>query len=71
MSVDGRPATAKVILRAAQLHHPVVLAHQRARSVDFQARLADTITSFAGSMPFVYLHAVGFAVWMLLVESQP
>jgi uncharacterized membrane protein len=22
-------------------------------------------------MPFVYLHAVGFAVWMLLVESQP
>jgi len=22
-------------------------------------------------MPFVYIHAVGFAVWMLLVEKDP
>jgi hypothetical protein len=71
MSVDLRPALTKVLLRAAPLHHPVVLAHQRARSASFQARLADTITAFAGSMPFVYLHAVGFAIWMFLVESQP
>ena len=36
-----------------------------------QLRIADAITSFAGSMPFVYIHAVAFAVWMLLVESDP
>lgn len=26
---------------------------------------------FAGSMPFVYIHAIVFAVWMLTVESDP
>jgi uncharacterized membrane protein len=52
-------------------HHPVVEAHKRHRASHAQLRLADAITAFAGSMPFVYLHAVVFAVWMLLVESDP
>jgi uncharacterized membrane protein len=52
-------------------HHPVVLAHQASRAGDVQLRIADAITKFAGSMPFVYIHAVLFAVWMLLVESDP
>lgn len=29
-----------------------------------QDRAADRITAFAGSMPFVYLHTVLFAVWI-------
>jgi len=49
-------------------HHPVVVAH---RAADLQIRIADRITAFAGSMWFVYLHAVGFALWMLFVESDP
>ena len=49
-------------------HHPVVLAH---RAANLQLRIADRITAFAGSMLFVYLHAVGFALWMLFVESDP
>jgi uncharacterized membrane protein len=36
-----------------------------------QLRIADAITSFAGSMKFVYIHAVAFAVWMLFIESNP
>src|SRR5207245_3434248 len=36
-----------------------------------QWRIADAIHAFAGSMPFVYLHAAAFALWMLLVESDP
>ena len=36
-----------------------------------QLRVADAITAFAGSMPFVYVHAVLFAGWMLFVESNP
>jgi len=52
-------------------HHPVVVAHHARRGADLQLRIADAITSFAGSMRFVYLHAVAFAVWMLLVESDP
>jgi uncharacterized membrane protein len=52
-------------------HHPVVIAHKAHRAADVQLRIADAITAFAGSMPFVYIHAVAFAMWMLLVESDP
>jgi uncharacterized membrane protein len=52
-------------------HHPVVIAHRESRAASAQLRVADAITRFAGSMPFVYAHAVGFALWMLLVESDP
>jgi uncharacterized membrane protein len=49
----------------------VVLAHKAHRAADTQLRIADAITAFAGSMRFVYIHAVGFALWMLFVESDP
>lgn len=52
-------------------HHPVVVAHQKHRSADVQLRVADAITAFAGSMRFVYIHAVAFAVWMVLIEADP
>jgi uncharacterized membrane protein len=52
-------------------HHPVVLAHQAQRAANLQLRIADAITAFAGSMRFVYIHAVLFAVWMLFLESDP
>ena len=52
-------------------HHPVVEAHLARRAENVQLRVADAITKFAGSMPFVYLHAIAFAVWMLFVESSP
>ena len=52
-------------------HHPVVAAYKAHRAADAQLRIADAITSFAGSMRFVYLHAVVFALWMLLVEPNP
>ena len=51
--------------------HPVVLAEQARRAADAQLRIADRITAFAGSMPFVYIHVVVFAGWMLFVESSP
>jgi uncharacterized membrane protein len=52
-------------------HHPVVIAHKARRAADVQLRIADAITAFAGSMPFVYIHAVAFVVWMFFVESDP
>jgi uncharacterized membrane protein len=51
--------------------HPVVVAHHTRRAADVQLRIADAITGFAGSMRFVYLHAIVFALWMVLVESDP
>ena len=52
-------------------HHPVVLEKQAERAADVQLRIADKITSFAGSMRFVYVHIVIFAVWMLFLENNP
>jgi uncharacterized membrane protein len=51
--------------------HPIVRAERARRAASVQLRIADVITSFAGSMPFVYVHAVGFTVWMLFVETDP
>jgi uncharacterized membrane protein len=49
----------------------VIVAHRARRAADVQLRVADAITAFAGSMPFVYVHAAVFAVWMVFVESDP
>jgi uncharacterized membrane protein len=51
--------------------HPALRAVLAQRAESVQLRIADAITSFAGSMPFVYIHAVGFGLWMLFVESSP
>jgi uncharacterized membrane protein len=51
--------------------HPAFAHIAERRAADVQLRLADVITKFAGSMIFVYIHAVLFAVWMLAVESNP
>ena len=53
------------------IHHPVVVAHRAQRAADVQLRIADATTAFAGSMPFVYIHAIAFTLWMLFVESDP
>jgi uncharacterized membrane protein len=57
--------------QGAAQHHPVVVAKQAQRAGDLQLRIADWITAFAGSMPFVYLHVALFAIWMLFIESKP
>lgn len=51
--------------------HPAIVAHQRERASDIQLRIADAITTFSGSMPFVYIHAIIFAAWMIFIESDP
>ncbi|WP_433657375.1 DUF1003 domain-containing protein [Nocardia sp. CA-128927] len=53
------------------LQHPAILKQQEIRAASLQLRLADAITKFAGSMQFVYIHAVLFVVWMVWCESNP
>jgi uncharacterized membrane protein len=55
----------------APAHHPAVVEHQQHRAASAQLRVADTITKFAGSMKFVYVHIVLFVGWMLIVEKNP
>jgi uncharacterized membrane protein len=54
-----------------KMTHPATLAVARKRSADVQLRIADAITAFAGSMPFVYLHAFAFVLWMVVFEQSP
>jgi uncharacterized membrane protein len=51
--------------------HPAVEAFDRDRALSVQLRIADAITTFAGSMPFVYVHVVIFALWMAFAETSP
>jgi uncharacterized membrane protein len=44
-------------------HELIALKRARQRTQD---RIADRITTFAGSMPFVYLHLAWFACWIAL-----
>ena len=53
------------------LHHPAVVDQWEQRAKNRELRVADKITAFAGSMHFVYLHALIFAVWMLVIEGSP
>jgi uncharacterized membrane protein len=55
-----------------QAGHPALLEHAEKRSARFSDRLADQITRAAGSMPFVLLHVVWFATWIIFgVEEYP
>jgi uncharacterized membrane protein len=59
------------VTTSGRTQHPVVTRMNAERYADLQLRVADKITAFAGSMPFVYLHAIGFGVWMLFFEKSP
>jgi uncharacterized membrane protein len=55
----------------AKPEHPVVIEHREHRAADAQLRVADSITKFAGSMIFVYVHIAVFILWMVVVEKNP
>jgi uncharacterized membrane protein len=50
-------------LTATQHQSPVVIKQLEKRASDWQLHVADRITAFAGSMLFVYIHILIFAVW--------
>ena len=52
--------------------NPALVEHARQRAESVQNRIADQITTFAGSMWFVYLHIIWFGCWIGLgVEKYP
>jgi uncharacterized membrane protein len=51
---------------------PAQVEHAEQRAADVQNRIADSITRFSGSMPFVYLHVIWFGCWIGFgVEKYP
>jgi uncharacterized membrane protein len=52
--------------------NPALLKREEERAKARQNRVADAITTFAGSMLFVYLHVIWFACWIGFgVEAYP
>jgi uncharacterized membrane protein len=52
--------------------NPVLVEHAKQRAESVQNRIADQITTFAGSMRFVYIHIIWFSLWLGLgVEKYP
>jgi uncharacterized membrane protein len=52
--------------------NPALIEHAEERGKSIQNRIADKITTFAGSMTFVYLHVIWFGCWIGFgVEKYP
>ena len=57
---------------AAPPQHPALVKAAEERAESAQNRVADRITTFAGSMAFVYIHLIWFAVWIAVrIEDYP
>ena len=51
---------------------PALLKHEHERAEARQNQVADAITTFSGSMLFVYIHIIWFSCWIGFgVESYP
>jgi len=71
MHTEARRLIPRRLLKGTETHHPAVVEEAIRRNQSLQLRIADRITTFAGSMSFVWIHAVLFAVWMLVFERSP
>ena len=75
---DGHPPPAGPLhrwvlpIRAPKPVSPVLVRHAEQRAEFEQNRIADAITTFAGSMTFVYIHILWFGCWIGFgVENYP
>jgi uncharacterized membrane protein len=52
--------------------NPALLQHAEERRKNWENRVSDQITRFAGSMRFVYIHLIWFGSWIIFrVEDYP
>jgi uncharacterized membrane protein len=62
----------ELVQRISLEPNPALVEHARQRAEGVQNRIADRITTFAGSMAFVYIHILWFGSWILFgVEGYP
>ena len=71
MTTNDRSATDPPSITQVHATHPAWKTLSEERAAQAQLRVADAITKFAGSMKFVYIHAILFTTWMLVVERSP
>ena len=69
---SGKLARLELDANGKPLVNPALIEHAKQRRQSMENRLADRITTFSGSMTFVYLHVIWFAAWIGFgVESYP
>jgi uncharacterized membrane protein len=69
---SAKPARLELDANGKPLINPALLEHARLRRQSIENRIADRITTFSGSMTFVYLHILWFASWIGFgVEKYP
>jgi uncharacterized membrane protein len=67
-----QPVLLQRLSRLPQEPNPALVEHAKERAESVQNRIADQITTFAGSMWFVYIHIIWFGCWIGLgVEKYP
>jgi uncharacterized membrane protein len=64
-AIDGMDGTTDGHLFGQEKYHVRDERHAWQTVLQTQDRVADHVTSFAGSLKFVYLHSVWFAVWIV------
>ena len=71
----GAPQARRAALARRRVPHqpnPALAEHADQRAKSIENRIADRITAFAGSMPFVYIHIAWFGCWIGFgVERYP
>jgi uncharacterized membrane protein len=70
-SAQERPIGSSARRETLHVPHPALVRHAEERARKLQNRIADAITSYAGSMRFVYVHIAVFAIWMIWLEKTP
>jgi uncharacterized membrane protein len=59
-------------IRFDGLVNPALIEEARKRRENIDNRIADRVTTFSGSMRFVWLHVLWFACWIgFAVEAYP
>jgi uncharacterized membrane protein len=64
MSANQQPSSTRLVER----NIAALLARRRKdeKQLSWQEKLADRITAFAGSMPFVWLHVAAYSLWIVI-----
>lgn len=67
-SLEQAPASSPELAGVVQKNIASLITMRNAeeRKKSFQSKIADLLTSFSGSMIFVYVHAIWFGLWIAL-----
>ena len=66
MSKTTNPSTSMASVVDKNIRALVSRRNEEERSKQLQDRIADSISRFTGSMTFVYIHLIGFGLWVVI-----